>query len=235
MNSAFSKILMVLILLILVLYNIGICQENRYHESNYAVILLNNGATIRGDMYENVEGKYIRIRLENGGDFKIKYNKIYAITDENNYMRLKEEFNTKKQAKKPKLFRPQILTLGGFHFTESRNAYQLAAIGFYNLNKHSRIGLGLSYVWENGTKLEHYDKLTVLVEYRQENIFGFKNTFVYTNLGLIYQIEAGLGINIKLGKAGFITQAGYKYLSNEDHAIREMDTSGLSVNIGFIY
>lgn len=231
------KLAAITLFLLILLPVIGSAQQEQNDkptEDTYAVVLLNNGATIRGNIYEKKEGKYIRIRMQNGVEFKLKYKDIYVITDEENYARLKEEFRQKREIEEKKSgpkIRPMIMTLGGAYITKDKTGYQVTAIGFHHTTGGSYIGLGLSYL----TEVQKDGKIVVLGEYRRLGLLGKSNLFFFTNLGLIFQMESGFGLNIPIDNFNLIIQSSFKYLTGSNDSGDEKNYTGLAVNIGFSY
>jgi hypothetical protein len=204
-------------------------------EKTEDIILLNNGATLKGRITENVENKKVTLVRADGVEFEISYKKIYAITDQISYDSVRAEFDARPKPKKT-FTRPEIITMAGLLLIDSKSYLSLSAIGGYYFGKDSFLGLGLAMDDpENGS-------LVIMGELAYYRNIGNLKWYIYGNGGPAIESDndesdfggarlgTGLGLRIPWGKTPLTVRLGYRiYTGNKSDSI-----DGISVMAGFI-
>lgn len=203
------------------------------------VILLRNGATIKGTIKEIIPGKQIVIERRDGMIFEIPVEKIAALTDLDHLAERRRELKT---------ITPQInlitgwenVTVIGFRHGEGDTYFSFSATNGALIGKHIYLGLGVG--WDNypsGDMVPIFANVRYFFDVKPVRPF-FTTEFSYSLGWLDSQSGAnygGLTLSVGLGTkliftaesdASPIVQIGYRL-----QRVKEMDRSGDRVSNTF--
>lgn len=244
----------ILTLLVALIYSVSIFAED--------VVYLQNGNVYRGKIIENVEGDYLRIRLNDGGIFSCKYSEIEKITDEekqkNSYVRTsKKNTGTKLYKSLPSRgYRGFIdvshsMPIGDWGLSRTgfstSHGYQICPYFFAGIG----VGLNIYERWNhNNNWINHIHtmgqgdpmSLPIFLHLRSEFIKSWISPYVDAKVGYSVVDKAGLyavatigaRISLKINdkEVGFSLGAGFDF--QRIHDVHYMKYSDYFVNIGSV-
>ncbi|MEA2030866.1 MAG: hypothetical protein U9N55_04635 [candidate division Zixibacteria bacterium] len=183
------------------------------------VILLTNGATIKGKIIETIPGKEITIERIDGQEFAVPFKRIAVVTDVDNIDKKKAKYFV-DNPKKTLIVQWKNITKLGFLAGEDSRIFSISSVNGVQLGKNIFLGAGLG--WENyprGYTLPIYADFHVFTESRYFAPFMFISAGYAIGLsdvrnggnygGISY--EAGIGTKLLFGDGAAPTiQVGYR-------------------------
>ena len=117
-------------------------------DSTVSVILLNNGASIKGYIVvDEPDQPVVIIRQSDSMKFELPRKKIFRITDPEHFAEVRAEYDNIPK-KKPLLDDPEIWTFPGIAWGESELHFCADGLGLYRAGDAYRVGLGVGYSFE---------------------------------------------------------------------------------------
>ena len=178
------------------------------------VILLKNGAVIRGKIFENVEGKKVKIeRKDDGYIFEVPRNKIELITTvgDRQLEARKHQILIEREEKALQV-RWKNYTHLGVLMGEKKDIFSISSMNGVLIEESYFVGAGIG--WDN---YPNAVGIPIFAEFLKYIPWGSTNPYLYVDAGysLIdvtgYTLGAGAGIAVGVSEQGaLIGQIGYR-------------------------
>ena len=143
-----------------------------------------------------------------GVEIDIPFRRIYAITDEENYPAIREEFEANRPPKPDRLLknREHFILLGAASGGGTTAISASVINGYYFSNFFVGIGMGWEGRPNNGF-------VSLLIDARIYNNVGKIKSYLYTEIGFFGGSRVGLGVGVKIpwnDPLSILIQAGYR-------------------------
>lgn len=203
-----TLIIILIFFLSIIFFSVSFSQS--YPDDQYTdVVLLKNGGAFLGvKVVRIVKKKKVIIENMDGVEIDIPFRKIYAITDEENYPTIREEFEVNRPPKPGSLLKdPEHFVMLGVASGGGATAISALVInGYYFSNFFVGVGMG----WE-GRPDDGF--VSLLIDARVYSNVGKIKNYLYTEIGFFGGSRVGLGVGLKIpwnDPLSILIQAGYR-------------------------
>jgi len=210
MKSNYYIIISIFLLIVTAAYG----QTGADEEYGDIVLLKSGGVYLDVKIIESIPDDKIVVKNRDGVAIKISFNKIYAVTDKENYPKIRSEFEAvRPKRKESSLSEPEHFFLLGMSSGDGNSNLAAALIsGYYLKNFYAGAGLG----WDDRRDGGY---ISLLVDARFYSGFGRTKSYIYTEIGFFGGSRVGLGFGLKIPwgePANILIQGGFRRQGNPD-------------------